>query len=224
MKLLALETSTETCSAALHADGECRARSEHAPGRHAELLLPMIDALLAEAGFPASRLDAIGFGRGPGSFTGLRVGAGVVQGIAWAAALPVIPISSLAVLAQAALGQTRILSAIDARMGQIYCAGYYRQAQGLVHLEGAERLLYPAQLRAPDEHRWYGTGSGWKIHGAELAPRLGRQLLGWDDRDALATALIPLALDSARRGAMLSAEQAVPVYLRDQVAQPASRQ
>ena len=123
MKLLALDTATEACSAAVLADGEVLERYELAPRRHAALILPMIESVLAEAGLEISQLDAIAVGRGPGAFTGVRIAIGIAQGIAFAADLPVALVSTLAALALGTArdtGATRIAAALDARMGEIY--------------------------------------------------------------------------------------------------------
>jgi len=140
-KLLAVETSTEICSVALYSDGDCSEYYENAPMRHAELLLPAVQTLLDGAGLPLAGLDAIAFGRGPGSFTSLRIGIGVVQGLAWGAGLPVIPVSSLAAVAQAAIAVTTaeistICVAMDARMQEVYTANFQRRDDGF----GAEQL------------------------------------------------------------------------------------
>src|SRR5215469_15762788 len=131
MNLLAIETSTEACSVALIHGDEVIARSEVAPRRHAELVLPMADALLAEAGLGRHALDAIAVGRGPGAFTGVRLGVSLAQGMALALDCPVITISSLAALAlEAPEDDAAILAVIDARMGEIYAASYRRDEDG----------------------------------------------------------------------------------------------
>ncbi|MEE4216036.1 MAG: tRNA (adenosine(37)-N6)-threonylcarbamoyltransferase complex dimerization subunit type 1 TsaB, partial [Xanthomonadales bacterium] len=130
-RILAIETSAETCSVALDMNGELREKFEHAPLKHAELILPMVSSVLAEAGIGAIDLEAIAFGRGPGSFTSLRIGIGVAQGLAWGADVPVVPVSSLAAVAQAAFDSrpwpappARIVVAMDARMQEVFHATF----------------------------------------------------------------------------------------------------
>ena len=134
-KLLAIDTSTEACSAALGIGGDVRERYEFAPRQHAELILPMVDALLAEGQIKLKDLDGLAFGRGPGAFTGVRIATGVIQGLAFGAGLPVVPVSSLAALAQgAAPGHSSIMSAFDARMGEVYWGAFAVDKQGLVRI------------------------------------------------------------------------------------------
>ncbi len=148
MKLLAIETSTEACSVALSIDGAMMERFEIAPRRHGELLLPWIDALLADAGMAKSALDAIAVGRGPGAFTGVRLGIAIAQGIAFALDRPVVPVSTLAALALCGDPPpgTPVLAAIDARMGEVYLAGYLIDADGLPQPLIAEQLLAPGMV------------------------------------------------------------------------------
>ncbi len=146
MKLLALETATEACSAAVWVDGAVLERYEIAPRRHAVLILPMVEAVLAEAGLTMNQLDAIAVGRGPGAFTGVRIAIGIAQGLAFAGDLPVVPVSTLAALALGAareMGQTRIATALDARMGEIYWGTWAVSDDG-VALLGEERVCAPA--------------------------------------------------------------------------------
>ncbi|MGD2056032.1 MAG: tRNA (adenosine(37)-N6)-threonylcarbamoyltransferase complex dimerization subunit type 1 TsaB [Gammaproteobacteria bacterium] len=220
--LLAIETATAACSAALYLDGEVRERYALAPRRHAALILPMVDSLLAEADLAVGRLDAIAFGRGPGSFTGVRIAASITQGIALAADLPVVAVSTLAALALGAMrtsGEHRILAVLDARMAEVYQGAYVQDAGTLVQLLGAEGVSAPQALTLPDETGWLGAGSGWASYESQL-----REVLGQHIRDVLPD-LEPRAGDVARlgadrlgRGETLRPEQAVPVYLRNRVA------
>ena len=139
MKLLAIDTATEGCSAALVNDQQLLTRMEVQPRKHAELILPMLDELLSEAGLAISQLDALAFGRGPGAFTGVRIATGVIQGIAFGADLPVVPVSTLRALAQRAFQEyqhANVLTAFDARMDEVYWASYQLAENGLMRLQG----------------------------------------------------------------------------------------
>lgn len=219
MKLLALDTATEACSAALLLDGAISERYEVIGRGHAERLLPMADELLREAGMPVGALDAIAFGRGPGSFTGLRIAAGVAQGLAAGIKRPVVPVSDLAALAAAAArisGAERVLACLDARMGQVYWAAF-DCASGWPVAVTEERLADPGDVRAPGEESWFGAGPGFAAYPA-LGQVLQGRLVGSD------AGLLPRAADLARIGALdfaagraLDAARALPVYLRNEV-------
>ncbi|HED40783.1 MAG TPA: tRNA (adenosine(37)-N6)-threonylcarbamoyltransferase complex dimerization subunit type 1 TsaB, partial [Chromatiales bacterium] len=143
MKLLAIDTATEACSAALSINGEISERYEIAPRQHATLILPMIDSLLSEAGITLAQMDAIAFGRGPGAFTGVRIGVGVVQGLAFSIERPVVPVSSLAAMAYGAMAKfnaTNVLAGIDARMGEVYWGAYQRSSDGGMREVGEESV------------------------------------------------------------------------------------
>ena len=222
MKLLALDTSSDNCSCALNTGGEVLSRCERIPRRHAERLLPMVQALLAEAGMGLRDLDGLAFGRGPGSFTGLRIAAGVVQGLGRGAGLPVVPVSSLRALAQGAYrrqARERVLAAFDARMGEVY-AGAFQLGDGrLMAPVGEESVSAPSALARPSGKQWSGAGSGWQAHGDSLRERLGFVA------DAEATALQPEALDVLQlaqadwaNDEAVDASAAIPVYLRNRVA------
>jgi len=217
MKLLALDTATEVCTVALSLDGEVLERTEPG-GQHAERILPMVDALLAEAGLVLSQLDALAFGRGPGSFTGLRIGAGVAQGLAFGADLPVVPVSSLAALAQ---GQNavRVLAAFDARMQQVYWGAYVRNAQGIAEVQGIEGVYAPQEIPVPIGENWHGAGPGWDAYHQRLQQQLGPRLAGWQPH-CLPQARHVAVLGAAgyRSGMAIAAEAALPVYIRDDVA------
>ena len=222
MKLLAIETATEACSAALYVDGEIQQRYQVQPRRHSELILPMMEQLLAEAQLGLGQLDALAFGRGPGSFTGVRIATGVIQGAAFAADLPVVPVSTLAALAQRAFreqGFQRILPAYDARMNEIYWAGYQVDGEGLVRPVLAEQVVSPERVTAPQGRGWHGVGSGWKAYREVLSANLGTALDSCD-AELLCSALdlARLAVDDYLAGKAVAAEQALPIYLRDQVA------
>ncbi|MBZ0222794.1 MAG: tRNA (adenosine(37)-N6)-threonylcarbamoyltransferase complex dimerization subunit type 1 TsaB [Dokdonella sp.] len=220
MNLLAIETATESCSVALLSGERLCARSEFAPRRHAELLLPMCDAVLAEAGMARRALSAVAFGRGPGAFTGVRLAAAAAQGIAFAFELPVIPVSSLAALAlQASDDGAPILAAIDARMGEVYAGWFRRTPDGLLEAIAAETVGPVASLAIAINEPCHVIGSGWATYATALAahlPQPPRSTFG----DALPQAVdvARLAAPMLRRGLGLPAEQALPVYLRDKVA------
>lgn len=223
--VLAIDTATEACSAALMVAGEIAERYEIAPRRHAELILPMIDALLAEAGIALDRIDVLGFGRGPGAFTGVRIAAGVAQGIAFGAELPVVPVSTLAALAQGAVrtgGHARVLAAIDARMREVYWGAYQADEAGLMRLQGAECVSPPAEVPLPPEGKWFGVGTGWDAYGDALRARLDGRVNGSDGRCwPRARDVAMLAAAGYVAGEAVTADEALPVYLRDRVvAQP----
>ena len=217
MKLLAIETSTEACSVAVYADGQVFARHELAPRRHTQLVLPWADELLAEAGLAKSQLDAIAVGRGPGAFTGVRLAIALVQGLALALDRPVLPVSTLAVLAMQGQGDN-ILAAIDARMGEIYLGTFARDADGLVSATGPEILCAPSDAPIPDAPM-QGVGSGFAAGDGALVTRLGGQLPGFDAA-ALPHArdLASLAVRAWQRGEAIAADALEPAYLRDKVA------
>ena len=222
MKLLAIETATEACSAALWMDGELTRRYAVEPRAHSELILAMMDELLAESGLILSQMDALAFGRGPGSFTGVRIATGVIQGVALGAELPVVPVSTLAALAQrchAERGARRILPAFDARVNEVYWAAYEVGGEGLVELAGEEQVCAADAVRVPAGERWYGVGTGWGTYEQVLRRRLGRALEAVDAAlfcSAREVAVLGVAGYQAGQG--VSAEHALPVYLRNQVA------
>lgn len=217
LKLLAIETSTEACSVALYVDGEVISRHELAPRRHTQLVLPWADELMVQAGLRKSQLDAIAVGRGPGAFTGVRLAIAIVQGLALALDRPVLPVSTLAVLAAGGQG-TRVLAAIDARMGEVYLGEFTRSSDGRVLAAGPEVIVAPGQAARPGQ-AVYGVGTGFSAEAAALVTRLGGTLQGFD-ASALphAADLARLAADAFARGEAIAPDQLEPAYLRDKVA------
>jgi tRNA threonylcarbamoyladenosine biosynthesis protein TsaB len=214
MNILAIDTATERCSVALRTNDECIERSVDTPRGHADLILPMIQAVLAEGGVSLVDLDGLAYGRGPGAFTGVRIAIGVIQGLAYGARLLAVGISDLAAVAQqVAKPGERILVCMDARMKEVYCARFECAPEtGLVQLVGEERVIAPDQVQAGAATVFAGTGfsaypvltalAGTAAH-ATVLPR------------ASAIALLGQAALHAGQG--LPAAQAQPVYLRDQV-------
>ena len=221
MKLLAFDTSTEACSAALGLGDAILQREELAPRRHAELILPMVDSLLQEAGLRLRDLDALAFGRGPGAFTGVRLAAGIAQGLALGADLPTVPVSSLAAMAQGATEQTdALLATMDARMGELYWGLFEPANGGAARLVAGERVSDPAAVTLPADRSFFALGSGWEAYGALLAERFKGRVTGADPaRRPQARDLLPLARAELEGGRGLPPEQALPVYLRNEVAQ-----
>jgi len=219
MKLLAFETATEACSVALYVDGQVRERFEIAPRRHAELSLPWAEELLADAGIARSQLDAIALGRGPGAFTGVRLAIAIAQGIALALDRPLVPVSTLQVLAlRAPAGADQVLSSIDARMGEVYAARQVR-VDGQWQLQGEEIVCAPEAVVLPAGSRWFGVGTGFGAADGLLATRLADQLDGVDAQ-ALprASDLLTLAVPAFARGEGVAPERVEPAYLRNNVA------
>ncbi|MGE8209875.1 MAG: tRNA (adenosine(37)-N6)-threonylcarbamoyltransferase complex dimerization subunit type 1 TsaB [Stenotrophomonas rhizophila] len=219
MKLLAFETATEACSVALYVDGQVRERFEIAPRRHAELSLPWAEELLADAGIARSQLDAIALGRGPGAFTGVRLAIAIAQGIALALDRPLVPVSTLQVLAlRAPAGADQVLSSIDARMGEVYVARQVR-VDGQWQLQGDEIVCAPEAVVLPAGSRWFGVGTGFGAADGLLATRLADQLDGVDAQ-ALprASDLLTLAVLAFARGEGVAPERVEPAYLRNNVA------
>lgn len=224
MNLLAIDTATEACSAAILSGGGIVERYQLAPREHNRLILPMIESVLAEAGLAPAQLDAIAFGRGPGSFTGVRIAAGVVQGIALGLDLPVVPVSTLAALALDAMESTdarRAFACIDARMQEVYWGVYDRLASDEVSLAGSECVCPPNQIPAvaDDTRPGVGCGSGWATYAAIITLQLDDVLVTTlSDRFPRAGIMSRLAAVMLRQGHAVPPEQALPVYLRDQVA------
>ncbi|GGL93132.1 tRNA (adenosine(37)-N6)-threonylcarbamoyltransferase complex dimerization subunit type 1 TsaB [Pseudomonas asuensis] len=218
--LLAIDTATEACSVALLHEGSVMCRYEVIPRMHAQKVLPMIQELMAESEIALSAVDAIAFGRGPGAFTGVRIAIGVVQGLAFGLDRPVLPVSNLAALAQRAYrerGVNQVAAAIDARMDEVYW-GCYRLEQEVMQLTGAEAVLPPEQVYLPETAtgEWFGAGTGWSYVGRMVVP------VTETDSNLLPHAkdILTLAVPAWTRGDAVPAEEAQPVYLRDQVATP----
>jgi tRNA threonylcarbamoyladenosine biosynthesis protein TsaB len=224
LKLLAIETATDSCSVALWDNGQVRELFEAAERRQTERVLPMVESLLAEAGWRLADLDAIGFGHGPGAFTGVRVAVSVAQGLGFAANLPLVGISTLAATAHTAAlqyGDGEWLIGFDARMNELYMGGY-RCRQGVLESLLPDCLAAPTALPLLADGQWRGGGSG-ALHLSALRsawPTLGE----W--HEALlphAASVAALAVQQYAAGAAVAAEQARPVYLRDRVIQGAIR-
>ena len=211
-KILALDLSTAACSVAIAVNDEIYEQHQIVAQQHAQLILPIIQSLLAEADLALAQLDAIAFGCGPGSFTGLRLAAGVTQGLAFGADLPVIPISSLQVLAQTAyreLHVTQVISALDARMQEVYW-GAYQFDDNLMIAVIPDSLCQPANVSMPEIGNWVGVGDAWLTY----------ELLGSKSNNIgpevypHARDLLTLATAAWAANKVVAPEQALPVYLR----------
>jgi len=222
--LLALDASSTACSCALIRDQSLVQRFEIAPREHTRLLLPMIDEVLAEAGISLGQLDAIAYGQGPGSFTGLRIAAGVAQGLAYGTDLPLMGISTLEALALAAHRKwhaRHVIAALDARMDEIYVAAY-RCHEGALTALLEERVMPPSNLSLPQgdgELEWVGIGSGWQLLSAMPVDVQAALVQTLPDELPAAEDIARLAAASWKRGARGSSpHEVIPVYLRDEVA------
>lgn len=219
INLLAVETSTEACSAAILTQGKILEKYQLAERCHNKLILAMINELLIDAGSNKSTLDAIAFGRGPGSFTGVRIACGVAQGISFALDIPVLAISSLAILAQQHVTKyNQICVAIDARMSEVYWGLYKANTAGLVYLHGEEMVSPPNKVSPPKQGEWFGIGSGWDRYQPQLSQILGKYYAGYESNHfPRASAMLPLAKAAYENGELLPSEKATPVYIRNKI-------
>lgn len=237
MKLLALDTSTEACSVALQLGADILSLDEVCPQQHSKRVLPMVQQLLNQAGVALKDLDGIVFGRGPGSFTGVRIGVGVSQGLAFGAELPLYGVSTLAAMAQAAQrlhGADKVVAAIDARMAEVYLGCYQLDANGLMQLLGTEIARKPLELAAADIPLSFGTaqvsdaaqvagtatvfgvGTGFQTYADALTAwqpvQISPQILFPSARD-----MLTLSQAAFAKGLFVAPELAEPTYVRDEV-------
>lgn len=224
MNLLAFDTSTEYLSLAVSHDGQVFSEHVHAGQSHSQLILPEIRTLLAKAGLQLSDLQGLAFGAGPGSFTGVRIAAGVAQGLGYGANLAVAPIGTLLALAESAHTQTgasQVIACLDARMGEVYHAAYEKVA-GEWQTVLAPGLFKPQDVPALQGEHWVGAGSGWKTYQALLSEVYARQLAAampiLTEALPTATAILQLAEPLFAKGQAGTAEQAMPIYIRNRVA------
>lgn len=217
MNLLALDTSTEQLSLALSVAGEIHRFDELVGNASSQYVLPQIQALLAEANVALTALDGIAFGSGPGSFTGVRIAAGVTQGLAFGASLPVVSVSTLHALAQAS-GAEKVITCLDARMGEVYHGAYEKQAGEWIEVMGPT-VCKPESVPAMLGADWAGVGSGWKTYADQLSAVYEGQL-GATQPNLMpsAEAILQLAAPIFLRGDALSASEAMPLYVRNRVA------
>ncbi len=213
--ILALDTATTACSVALYHDGATLHRLESSPREHTRLVLPMVDSLLVEAGIPLASIDALAFTAGPGSFTGLRIGFGVIQGLAFGADIPVVPVSTLAALTlagaeRAGLGSGVVMPALDARMGEVYW-GVYRIEGDRVEVLTGDQVSAPARVSSAVAVD-LGVGDGWKYLEETLAVV---QVDSAATPDAVSVAR--LALPRFASGEALAIDQARLAYVRNEV-------
>jgi tRNA threonylcarbamoyladenosine biosynthesis protein TsaB len=217
MKILALDTSTEYCSVALWQDGAVTERCELVGQKHSEILLEMLDRVLQDSGFRIQDMDGIAFGKGPGSFTGVRIACGVAQGLALGADLPVAGICTLQALAEAS-GKPRVIAALDARMGEIYHAAYEKHDNTWITVS-EPCLCKPENAPAVPCNGWFGAGSAFAAYGDILNAHYAGQLQGTDDTAIpQAGAIAALGAIQFAQGRGVDAAQALPLYLRDKVA------
>lgn len=221
MKLLALESSTEFLSLALQSGSQVYVFHESTGPAASQRILPEIHRLLTEADLKLGQLDGIAYGTGPGAFTGVRVAVGVAQGLAFGADLPVVGVSSVQAVAQAAwleIQAEKVLVCLDARMGEVYHAALVRQQNGWVEIS-APQVCKPHDVPVVDGEGWLGAGSGWGVFGTELQAQYAGQVNQIRaDFFPTAQAMLALATPEFSAGQTQSAQQAAPLYVRNRVA------
>jgi len=217
MKLLAFDTSTQWLTIACVHGGRWIEREELAGQAHSQRLLPLVDDVLGEAGIAIADLDAIAFGAGPGSFTGVRIGCGVAQGLAFGAGIPLVPVSTLEAIAETAWeahGWTRVVACLDARMREVYVAAYRREGDRWI-VEREPAVMRPEDVGAT-AHASNGAGDGFSAY-PDLASRLA---LADVDASTIprARAIAALAMPEVAAGRSVAASEALPLYVRHRVA------
>lgn len=217
MRILSIETSTEYCSVALWQDGTVHQRCELVGQKHSEVLMAMVDGVLTDAGFTIRDIGGIAFGKGPGSFTGVRIACGVAQGLAFGIDVNVVGVCTLQALAEAS-GKEKVIAALDARMSELYLAAYEKR-------DGDWVTVVEPCLCKPDEapgvpgEGWHGAGSGFAVNADALAARYGMQMTGADAQAIpQAAAVARIAAAEFAKGNAVDAAMALPLYLRDKVA------
>jgi tRNA threonylcarbamoyladenosine biosynthesis protein TsaB len=217
MNILALDTSTEFLSLALQFNGQVHARHFHAGQTHSQKILPTVRELLDEVHADMRDFQGIAYGAGPGSFTGLRIGCGVAQGLAFGAGLSVVGVSTLMALAEAS-GHSRVIACLDARMGEVYHAAYAKGADGWQTV--IEPGLYkPEQVPVIEDVDWVGVGSGWATYAEQLATQYAGQISQTlPEQYPEARAMLILAQPQFEAGLGLPAAEAAPIYIRNRVA------
>ena len=210
MRFAAVETSTEWCSVALYRDGGIACLERRAANRHSELVLPMLDGLLEVMGFGIESLEAVAFGAGPGSFTGLRIACGIAQGLAFARGLPVLGVSTLEALAEES-GAPRVAACLDARMREVYYAALEKR-EGRWHEVVPAQCIAPESITLPSEDGWVGCGNGFAVYGKPGMARVMPEL------HPTAIAIARLAAPRFAAGEGVDAALAAPVYVREKVA------
>lgn len=218
--ILALDSSTEACSCALAIKGDVFEKFEIIPRLHTQYILPMIKGLMAEHDLNFTDLDGIAVGAGPGSFTGIRIAAGVAQGIAFGADLPLIPVSTLAAMAQQSLdsGSPYIFSCLDARINEVYWAVYSVQSNK-IELEIAEQLCKPDLVELNIKDSCYAVGSGMNFIG-QMSLKTQSLIESFDSSVyPRAGAIAELATGYFVEGMAIKPEDFSPTYLRNKVTQ-----
>lgn len=217
MKILAIETSSIACSVALLCDNKITEQHIISPKEQAKRILPTIEECLAQENLTINQIDAFAYGCGPGSFTGVRIAASVIQGLAFATKKPVISVSSLAAIAQSAFfatGWQHLLVAMDARINEVYW-GAYVVKDGIVRLLNDEKVTRPDEIEAPGKTDWFGVGNGWEVYTNEIGYKpVGVKV----DELPTAKAVAILAKVKYFAGELVKPSEALPVYLRNDVA------
>lgn len=227
LRILALDTATPACSVAIWQDGNIIAKQRLVEQQHSQYILPMIEQLLSEGQLSLAQLDAIAVGKGPGSFTGVRMAVSVAQGLAFGANLPILPISTLAILAEQAYqltGHTQVLTAIDARMNELYWAVYQKNAQQQWHCYQTEQVIAAGQIEQQVTHWpmdyqqaiWATAGTGWQVSPQLLSQQL--TLVNTAVVYPYAEFMLPLAVTAWQQQLQIPAQQCQPSYLRNDVA------